>query len=71
MDAALAEVAVCDNGRRRKGEGEMRPTLGEYWETLLTPAKAEELIDKGYAWSAAFICTCMKRAGASRAFERV
>jgi hypothetical protein len=71
VDVALKELVVWERGKRYESESAMRPTLRGYWETVLsTPKQVEAFIDTEKAWSAAFICTCMKRAGAGAAFEK-
>ncbi|HYC50922.1 MAG TPA: DUF2272 domain-containing protein [Gemmatimonadaceae bacterium] len=69
-DVARAELQVWEGGKRHEAEPGMRPVLKAYWQTILSPAKADQFIDKAYAWSATFISTCMKRAGAGSAFEQ-
>lgn len=70
VDTALAELGVWEHGARHELEDRMHPTLKAYWETLLSPKKADAYIKAGHAWSAAFISTVMKRAGAGSAFRQ-
>lgn len=68
-DIAKAEALLWGDGAKQETDPAMRDTLRGYWRTVRPESEIEKSIDERNAWSAAFISTVMKRAGAGDSFK--
>lgn len=68
---AVGERLRWKNGVLKEVDAAARNILIDYWKTGLgmTQSKAENFTDNRYAWSAAFICWVLRKAGAGADFK--
>jgi len=68
---AVGERLRWKNGTLKEWDDSARSILVDYWLTGvgMTPSDAAHFADQLYAWSAAFICWVLRKAGAGRDFS--